>query len=249
MEIDLRTCHTFVINLRKDVTRRESSISLCDRLGLTYRFIDGVACSPGLIGCGLSHIKALALATPGRPVLILEDDVAASDPFTSVVDVPDDADALYLGTSSYGAIDAEGRSLGCEGAIAGQVVSDRLFRSHNMLSTHAILYISDRYRRAASNALINALTVDGIAPDSGIARIHSQYQVYGLREPAFYQAADHQSGDYATKQERTTKPPVQIHPIGTVLILYLAEGARRTILVEDDARLYWRMIDAMPSTP
>ena len=55
MQIDLRECETLVINLPEDTARRANMTQLCDRLGLNYRFIEGIKCAPGRIGATNRH--------------------------------------------------------------------------------------------------------------------------------------------------------------------------------------------------
>jgi hypothetical protein len=239
MQIDLRACETLVINLPSDTARRAGAASLCDGLGLDYRFIEAVQCRPGPIGCGLSHIKALGLAAD-RATLILEDDVAREEPFPRSIDIPDDADAVYLGTSVMGAVEALGQ-VAFHDAIAAERVSDGAFRIHNMLSTHAILYLTDRYKAATSNAMLKAILI-GVSPDRGLTMIQSQFRVYALDRPLFFQSAEHQSGEWGMRQELVTRQPFTFHPIGTRLRCRLDDQVRTFDLIEDAGALSWREI-------
>ncbi len=55
-EIRLADCDIVVLSLEDETARRQAITALCGRLGLSFRFIDAIRCSPGRIGCGLSHL-------------------------------------------------------------------------------------------------------------------------------------------------------------------------------------------------
>lgn len=188
MKIDLRTIDTVVVSLPSDAIRRTSAVALCERLGLTYRVVDAIQCSPGRIGCGLSHLKVLRPWDGVRPLLVLEDDVAASDAFSPIIEVPDNADAVWLGTSIFGTVGIVNHT----GFIHMHLVEEAeygLVRVHNLASSHAILHLTDRWRRAAMEGMTAAMVDRGWAPDSGLAMIQSDYNVYAVPDPLFYQAA------------------------------------------------------------
>lgn len=99
-----------------------------------------------------------------RPILILEDDVDAQG--LREFEVPDDADAIYLGLSKCGGSKIINRWQG--GAIF-EPYSTEQARVMNMLSGHAIYYHSAAYRRAVAAYLrINVLLsfLIGITDDS-----------------------------------------------------------------------------------
>jgi hypothetical protein len=236
--LDLRQCETLVLNLAEDVERRESVVDLCERLGLSYQLIDALKCSPGHIGCGLSHLKALRQADPTRPTLVLEDDIAVTEDFASVLTVPDDADAVYLGCSTYGAIELVDY-IGFTGRLLADDAGGGLLRVFNLLSTHAIVYLTERYRRRAVEAITECLVHRDWDPDRGLAMVQSDFNVYALRRPAFYQAAGLQQAGRAEQQESNTRVELNPLPIGAVEPIWL-EGVAHAIRIErHEDRLMW----------
>lgn len=116
-----------------------------------------------------------------NPILILEDDLGYIG--MDDIEIPDDADALYLGLSKSGGHPTENRDLG---SSVFSPYSDKLVRVGNMLTTHAILYISPRYKEAVINILKSNTSHYN---DVLISRIQKDYNVYALKKPIFYQAA------------------------------------------------------------
>lgn len=230
------------MSLPKDAQRRLAVESVCDQLGLPHRVLDGVACSPGAIGCGLSHVKALRAWDTAQPLLILEDDVAASADYRPIIDVPDDADALYLGASVFGAIEPYDFAA-FTNAVVAEPVGAGLVRIHNMFATHAIIHLTERWRVAAIEAMIDAMVDRGWPPDRGLARIQSQFRVYALQRPAFYQAAELQPPGREV-QEESTRAPIPTHPLGTQLRVHVGSEVKAVRLVQDNSRLTWVSVPA-----
>jgi hypothetical protein len=237
-DLQLRDCDTVVLNLPGETARRESTSALCERLGLRYSVMDAIACAPGPIGCGLSHIKALRAWTGERPLLILEDDVAATDDIQPTITVPDDADAIYLGVSRYGAVEPVDY-VGFVDVLAVERVADGLLRFHNVLGAHAILHLTDRWRLAAIEAMTEAIVDLARDPDRGLAKIQCDFNVYAPERPAFYQAAALQPEGKAWQQEEATKAILSPVEIGTVMPIWLGGDRKELRLVRDQGRLRW----------
>jgi hypothetical protein len=133
-------------------------------------------------GCDYSIIKLYSTVEP--PVLIIEDDVAFTEHYTDTFEVPDDADAVYLGTSSWGA------NNGVSGwkNIELTPYNDLLFRVHGMASTHAILYLSQRYLQHLNNVTFKQYTADSAhGIDYYISQEQKNFNVYAVRQPMLYQ--------------------------------------------------------------
>jgi hypothetical protein len=238
ISLHLRQCETLILNLAEDVRRRESAVGLCERLGLSYRLVDAVKCSPGRIGCGLSHLKALRQADPGRPTLILEDDIAVTEDFSPVLAVPDDADAVYLGVSAYGAVEMIDY-IGFTGRLLAEEAGEGLLRVYNLLAAHATVYLTDRYRRRAIEAITESLIDRDWDPDRGLAMIQAEFNVYALGKPAFYQAAALQPPGRAEQQEGATRIVLNPLPIGAVEPIWLDGVAHEIRIERQDGRLKW----------
>lgn len=129
-------------------------------------------------------INILELHLDDKPFLLVEDDIA----WTGVekLEVPPDADAIYLGISFSGGHPTENIHNGyCE----VYEYSDNLCRVLNMLSAHAVLYISKRYKQAVLEEMykIRNIMYHG---DVVISRIQRLYNVYATNFPVFYQDDD-----------------------------------------------------------
>jgi len=113
------------------------------------------------------------------PILLLEDDVE----FTGEDDVTigADVDAVYLGLSIFGAHPTTG-------ALVRAPYSETQFRVLNMLSTHAILYITPKYKQAVIDTLQENMG-HMYFNDVLISRLQSKFFVVANRRPSFYQAA------------------------------------------------------------
>jgi hypothetical protein len=238
IQLDLRTCETMALSLLEEAARRRSVVELCERLGLSWRLIDAVKCSPGRIGCGLSHLRALRLSTPGKPLVILEDDVGVNERFDPVIKVPADADAVYLGASIYGAVDIVDY-VGFTNMLAADVVDDDLLRVYNLLSTHAILYLTERFKLATAESILQSLVDHDWEHDKAMAKLQETFTVYALRRPMFFQAANLQSSR-GRHQEDVTNIRLEPLALGTRFSLGIGDGWRAASLVREDGLLRWR---------
>jgi hypothetical protein len=243
MQLDLRQCETMALSLPEDAPRRESVTAHCNQLALSWRMIDGVKATPGRIGCALSHLRALRLSQPGVPLLILEDDIGVSESFTPVIDIPDDADAVYLGGTIYGAIDLVDY-VGFTDSVAADEVNDQLLRVYNLLSTHAILHVTERFKAAAAEAILYSIADRDWEHDKAMARLQESSTVYAWRRPMFYQAAALQRPEAGQRQEDATNIVIRPQPPGIPGTLDMREGRRACFLVREDGRLKWRWVDA-----
>jgi hypothetical protein len=117
-----------------------------------------------------------------NPILILKDDLGYIG--MENIEIPEDADAIYLGLSKSGGHPTENRDLG---SSVFAPYSDKLVRVGNMLATHSILYISRRYKEAVIDVLKNINQVYHM--DVLISRIQKDFNIYALKTPIFYQSA------------------------------------------------------------
>jgi len=95
---------------------------------------------PYLAGCGLSHIACIEKSLNYGPTLVLEDDACITHAYTSLLEVPDNCDAIYLGVST-----------GCPGYVSSRY-NNNFLRIGRMLAAHAVIYVSERYKKAALEA-------------------------------------------------------------------------------------------------
>ena len=117
-----------------------------------------------------------------RPILFLEDDVEAQG--LREFEVPDDADAVYLGLSKCGGSKIVNR---WQGDATFEPHSAEQVRVMNMLSGHAIYYHSAAYRRAVAGYLRSYLGFK-YYNDILLSRLQPCFRVYANKKPLFYQA-------------------------------------------------------------
>jgi len=182
MNINLLDVPVYYINLDDDEDKRKSTETLLKRTGFrNVHRISAIFHEKGrIIGCARSHYEILKDAKP--PFIIVEDDCALNKDFINEIEVPDDADALYLGISHWG------RYLNHSGPyVHYEKVNDEIVRVYNMLATHAIMYLSQTYVDICKRISYHyGYEVEGHL-DIGFAEVHKFYNVYSFDEPLFRQ--------------------------------------------------------------
>ena len=143
----------------------------------------------------LKYPQCLTLATidiltkyNSEPILLLEDDVEYTgiDSFDYVAD----ADAIYFGVSRSG---GHPRLNTHQGGCKVVPYSINQVRVMNMLTTHAILYISSKYKNAVIDQLKKHLLNHS---DVMISRLQPNFKVLANKAPSFYQAAHLNNGNH-----------------------------------------------------
>ena len=122
------------------------------------------------------------------PVLILEDDVE----FTGIdlFDFIEDADAIYFGLSNCGGHISENSN---GGSSKFGPYSTTQLRVLNMLSTHAVLYISPRYKKAVIDCF-DQYKKTNYFNDVLLSRLQSKFKILANKKPSFYQSAKFNDG-------------------------------------------------------
>jgi hypothetical protein len=120
-----------------------------------------------------------------KPFCILEDDTNIYRKFPDYINIPENADLLYIGTSTYGynhSIKWANQNVFIES------VDNRtdLYRILNMLSTHGIIITSLKGANYIKYAMRLAIK-HNIAYDNYFAGMQSNYNIYCLKEPLVYQ--------------------------------------------------------------
>ena len=137
--LDLRKIPVLYINLEKHVEKNQNMQKILGECGFeNIQRVEGVARpDKPIAGCSAAHLKGLQELEP--PFILFEDDCEIKN-FRPIIEVPDDADAVYLGISSWG------RMNGHSGPnVQYEKVEGDLYRIYNMLSGHAILYLNKEY--------------------------------------------------------------------------------------------------------
>lgn len=135
----------------------------------------------GARGLALSHFNLLSTAKD-LPLLVLEDDAEAVRPAMTVC-VPADADVVYLGTSNWSHrwwwpnLNPQFSATSIMGVL----------RLKNMLSAHAILYLTNRAKDAFAKSAYDSFR--GLNPhvDVGFSKLQKTLNVYCIDRPFFVQ--------------------------------------------------------------
>lgn len=208
MKIDLRDVTVRWVNVDADTEKNTMMEELCERVGFrnASRFSavtdidphEGVR--PGeehYRNCAESHFKIYE-ETDSFPLLILEDDVEVEESvFTCDLDnIPDDADAIYLGTS-HGDGNYLAQDVGC-----GWMQIERVF------ATHSILYINEEICKDVIETGKHWIYDLNRPFDVGFAyQVQPKYKVYAPHIPFFYQA---DSKNKKNKWEQLTRTPLRM---------------------------------------
>ena len=211
MQIDLRNVRTRWINVDKDEEKARQMNELLDGLGFTNHERFNALTEDTEFGltkekspdwfvtnmCGMSHRKLLneTIIKDDNPILILEDDIEVeSSSWINEFPIPDDADAVYLGTSHsdmrYTAID-QGN---------GWSKIDGVF------GTHAILHLNKKYAVEMSDIVVQCIK-NNCPFDVSLAKmVQRKYNIYAPYSPFFYQA---DSKNSTNKYETITRQPLK----------------------------------------
>lgn len=182
MKLKLTDIPVYYINLDDQEEKRKRTETILKQIG--FKFVERFSAirhdAGRIIGCARSHYEILNKAT--APFIILEDDCSLNKEVPEVIELPDNADALYLGISHWG------RYLNHSGPYVHTTkVDDEIVRVHNMLATHAILYLSKEYVDICKRISYHYGYEVENHLDIGFAEIHRFYNVYCLDEPLFRQ--------------------------------------------------------------
>jgi hypothetical protein len=186
MKINIQNLPTYYINLDSQEERRQSIEYTLNRLNFTsVTRISGIETEDGKVGCARSQHKVLSDSSIQTPFLLMEDDCV----FTGVKDfeyeIPDDADALFIGNSQWA------RYLNFSGPFLHyRKIDDKIVQVYNMLAAHAIIYLNDEFRQVCSriSKYCGYQLLDHM--DNGYAEIQKYYNVYSLDEPIFKQSGN-----------------------------------------------------------
>ncbi len=193
MNLDLRKITALYINLLQDTGRNNDMKKLFKTCGFESHYrIDAEYTPNSLAGCSLSHYNALNEVEP--PFILFEDDCVIKN-FKPIIEIPDDADAVYLGISSWGRMNSHSGPF-----VQYEDLGNGLLRIYNMLSAHAILYLNQEYVSLCSRISEQATSIAD-HQDIGFAEIQRYFNVYAFDDPMFYQSSSN-----GTDQPLTTYP-------------------------------------------
>jgi len=138
---------------------------------------------------GMIAIMRKRLEGRFKPFILLEDDCSPTEWFRYEFPLPDDADGLYVGLSTYG-LHPE-HNFGIPKIDYTMVPNEpKLVRLLNMLSNHAIMFVSKRWTENCLACFEKMLDAeDPRAYDIEQCRTMKNFNVYGLKDPLYFQDA------------------------------------------------------------
>ena len=188
MIIDITKLPTYYINLEEKQDRRNKMEKLLHDNGFSNVKRFDAKRAGKRVGCSMSHSSLLQEIIKDNiyPCLILEDDLEIYK-FRKIIEIPDDADAMYLGFSRYGWNHNQEEPF--PKSLKITELNDQYHRVYNMLARHAIIHFNPTYDQACVDAMNNFIKYPEVykAGDVTISRFHPEYKVYALNEPIFYQ--------------------------------------------------------------
>ena len=192
MKIDIRDVTCRWINLDSDTKNAEEMETQFKELGFnnhkrfSARVVDAPEGTPynlrHFVGCAQSHIDVLTEEFDSGHLLVLEDDVVATPWYKDTIEVPDDTDAVYLGISH-----------GNQNYLAQDISEpggEWLARIQGVFATHAILYLTDKYKQATIDIAKEYAYNRSTPFDVGCAEIQKSFNVVTPHLPFFYQSDD-----------------------------------------------------------
>jgi hypothetical protein len=182
MKIDLRKVPAVYMNLKQHEEKNEKMQTLLGECGF-----ETIICVEGPYrpdnppaGCAGAHYVGLSKIDP--PFILFEDDCLLHN-FKPEIEVPDDADAIYLGTSQWA------RYFSFSGPFVHYDIVDKdIVRVYNMLGGHSILYLTQEYVRMCQRISYHASQVIGYNQDPGFAEVQKYFNIYSVNDPFFKQS-------------------------------------------------------------
>jgi hypothetical protein len=162
-------------HLKENGLKAECHVGVCDK-----------GAQSGVLG--MISIMKKRLDGEFRPFVLLEDDCSPTKWLRHVFPVPEDADAMYLGLSTYGIHPVHDFGIP-QVSYTGVTGEPELVRLFNMLSNHAIFFVSKRWTENCLSCFEQtvACAKDPRAYDIEQCRTIPNFNVYALREPLFFQ--------------------------------------------------------------
>ena len=171
MRINLKNLKIAYINIPKYPNRNQTMINMLEHYGLNYYRIEG-SMNESHDPIAKSHLMALE----SNPDIILEDDCLPFD-YREEINIPDDADVVFLGISS-GTTQTHSPKY--------EKVSSDIYRLNDMTSTHAILYITEAGRQWLRNAY-EMTAKEKPRFDRATATLMPTIKAFALNSPVWYQ--------------------------------------------------------------
>ena len=196
MKLDIRSVQVFLLSPGEGRWRGRALTVFQRLLDAGFKRISFVKSVPDTAGMNsLTRTNLLVFQeqlNTTEPFLLLEDDCEIWNLPTEPIEIPDDADAVYVGVSQwiyphpYQRLNQNFTPILPNAPPFVLSASDTCTRIRGMTSTHAILYISRPYIQTCIQAIEPQLQFQ-TPHDLVLATQHAAHHVYALKEPMFYQ--------------------------------------------------------------
>ena len=212
MKIDLRDVKCVYINLDKATQNKKEMEEQCKSLEFkNYERLSARVVAPPTPeppehlmpaastwwniyrGVAQSHIDILE--NNDCPIIILEDDAKVTEDWNPIIEVPDDTDGVYLGCSHS------------DGRYTARDVGNNMAQITGVFSTHAIMYLTEKYKSEVIAIAKELAYNQNIATDMGWCKLQNYFKVVTPHKPFFYQDDDRES---LNKWGNLTKMPLKI---------------------------------------
>lgn len=180
MLIHIPDIQTKYINVATDVAKNRNMQKLLANFK-NFERLDATVLPNVILALSYSHHRALS--SMEAPCIILEDDCVEYE-FRDTVEIPSDADILFLG--AWKDVPKPFRS--GKFVPAYEKVTDDVLRLYSMLGSHAIMYVSERGRDAALKAYEMAIRTE-VWNDVMLSRTLPFLNAYVLSKPLFAQTS------------------------------------------------------------
>ena len=138
-------------------------------------------------------------ALPFQPFVMYEDDCSKYREFPEYIEVPDNADLLYIGLSRCSMNNISDHSANYYTHITPEII-----RIYNMLAMHGIIVCSASGALAIQKAVLEGYTKN-IIWDIFVAYIQPYYNVYALKNPLVFQDGKYGGSEPWTKFSITSQ--------------------------------------------
>lgn len=185
MKLDLREITALYINLEQHVVKNfymQKNLKACGFKHILR--VEGVSSAANPVaGCAAAHHKALREIK--LPFILFEDDCMIKN-FRPEIEIPDDADAIYLGISAWGRMNGHSGPY-----VQREKIGHDIYRVYNMLGAHCILYLNPEYLSICQRIAYYAGNIADDYHDCGFAEIQRWFKIYAFDDPHFYQTSQY----------------------------------------------------------
>lgn len=187
--VDLRQFPVVVTSGRRFGVRRERISKMLQREGFPEPsfFLAELEGGSGTCYASITLNHLVAIASQPPPFILLEDDAMPTQWFARRFEIPENADAVWLGITDFG------MSRGKPTAGAARLNGERTMpRVANMLGTHAILFLTTAFTAAVRDRLFLLLRqTPGTPHDRILAAMQDDWIIHAPNPPLFFQDDGH----------------------------------------------------------